>query len=257
MLLQITLDPDSPIPLYYQLQQHLRQQIGNGTLASGDVLPSEENLAADLGISRATVRQAIAGLVQDGRLERRRNRGTRVTTPPVRQSLGGFYSFAHVMAELGIEQHSRVLALRLAAPPADVADVFSAGDGDTIVLERLRHAGETPLILETCWYPRLVGNCLFGADLTTASIYDLLEAAAVVISRARESIRPIVLDSRQADLLGVRKGDPAFFVERTSFAGQRPVELRRSVIRGDRYLYSIDLPRSVLAPARQSGEQQP
>lgn len=257
MLSQIALDPDSPIPLYYQLQQQLRRQMGNGTLSSGDVLPSEESLAADLGISRATVRQAIAGLVQDGRLERRRNRGTRVTAPPVRQSLAGFYSFAHVMAELGIEQHSRVIALRRDATPADVAAVLDAGEGDTVVLERLRHAGETPLILETCWYPRHVGDCLFGADLTTASIYDLLEAAGVVISRASESIRPITLDSRQADLLCVRKGDPAFFVERTSFEGQRPVELRRSVIRGDRYLYAVDLPRSVLLPAHRSGELQP
>jgi GntR family transcriptional regulator len=244
---QIVLDPDSPVPLYYQLQQHLRRQIETGTLQTGDVLPAEENLAADLGISRATVRQAIAGLVQEGRLERRRNRGTRVTAPPVRQSLEGFYSFAHAMAERGIEQHSRIIALRCDAASVDVSTVLGRQEAGVVFLQRLRYAGDMSLIIETCWYPKDVGDLLLSADLTTASIYDLLEAAGVIISRASEFIRPVVLDGAQADLLGVNKGDPALFVERTSFAESRPVELRRSVIRGDRYLYSVDLPRAAQA----------
>lgn len=256
MLAQVTLDPNSPIPLYYQLQQQLRRQISDGTLAPGDVLPAEESLAADLGISRATVRQAIVGLVQEGRLERRRNRGTKVTTPPVRQSLEGFYSFAHAMAEQGIAQHSRVITLRPDVPPTDVNATLGGQHADVVFLERLRYAGEMPLILEACWYPHRAGDCLLTADLTTASIYDVIEAAGVVITRASEFIRPVILDSRQANLLGVDKGAPAFFVERTSYSEQEAIELRRSIIRGDRYLYSVDLPRAALTrPAHQSGER--
>lgn len=253
---RIALDPNSPIPLYYQLQQHLRTQIESGKLRAGDVLPAEEDLASTLSISRATVRQAIAGLVQEGRLERRRNRGTRVTTPPVRQSLEGFYSFAHAMAERGIAQHSRVLSLSWDAAPGDVASVFFNHIADVVFLQRLRYAGDTPMIIEMCWYPKGVGDPLLTADLTTASIYDVLEAAGVVITRASEFIRPIVLDGAQAELLGVHKGDAAFSVERTSYAENEPIELRRSVIRGDRYLYAVDLPRAALGLVRERrGEQ--
>jgi len=246
MRLPIVLDVHSPVPLYYQMQQQLRQLMDEGILAVGQMLPAESDLAADLGVSRATVRQAIAGLVREGRLERRRNRGTKVTTPPVRQSLEGFYSFAHAMAEKGISQHSQVIALRTDVASADVAAALAPPDRDVIFLERLRFAEETPLILEDCWLPADVGRCLLSADLATASIYDILEANGVTIVRATEFIKPIVLDSRQADLLSVHRGDPAFFVERISYTADRPVELRRSVIRGDRYLYSVDLPRSVL-----------
>ena len=221
MPLPIALDAGSPIPLYFQLQQSLRRLIETGELPVGSLLPPEDGIAVDLGISRSTVRQAIAGLVQEGRLDRRRNRGTRVIPPPVHQSLEGFYSFAHAMAEQGITQHSRVVTLQQRRVPADIAAVLGGQETDAVFLERLRYAGESPLILETCWYPQDAGSSLLAADLTTASIYDVLEAAGVAITRASESIRPVVLDSRQADLLSGHKGDPAFFVERTSYAQER------------------------------------
>lgn len=245
--MSMTLDTHSPVPLHYQLQQQLRQLIEDSTWPVGHILPAEEDLASSLGISRATVRQAIGELVREGRLERRRNRGTRVTARPVHQNLEGFYSFAHSMAERGLEQHSRVMALCTLPVPPDVGASLQIQGESAMCLERLRYAAETPLILETCWFPQPIGAVLLSADLTTASIYDLLEKAGVAIARAHESIRPIVLDGRQAELLAVQKGAPAFFVERTSYGTGGPVELRRSVIRGDRFLYSVDLPRSLVA----------
>jgi GntR family transcriptional regulator len=243
----LVLDPASPVPLYYQLQQQMRQHIDDGAWPAGFVLPAENDLAAQLGVSRATVRQAIAGLVQEGRLERRRNRGTKVTAPPLRQSLQGFYSFARTMAERGLSQHSQVVTLQTERAPADVITGLGLAQPQAVHLERVRFADETPLMIETSWFAADVGQCLFAADLSEASIYDVLDAAGIPIIQATEFIRPIVLSSHQADVLGVARGDPAFFVERTSYSLKEPVELRRSVIRGDRYLYSVNLPRSALA----------
>lgn len=243
----IVLDPGSPVPLYYQLQLQMRQRMDDGVWAVGFGLPAEDDLAVQLGVSRATVRQAIAGLVHEGRLERRRNRGTKVIAPPLRQSLEEFYSFAHTMAEHGLSQHSRVVSLQSEHAPADVMTGLGLSQPQAIRLERVRYADETPLMIETSWFAPDAGQCLFAADLSAASIYDVLDAAGIPIVRATEFIRPIILSTHQADVLNVARGDPAFFVERTSYSLKQPVELRRSVIRGDRYLYSVNLPRSALA----------
>jgi GntR family transcriptional regulator len=76
----------------------------------------------------------------------------------------------------------------------------------------------------------------------SGSVYELLRTHfGIEVTSAQESIRPLVLDARQARRLGVRKGVAALFVERVSCAGALPVEVRHSVIRGDRYLYSVRL----------------
>lgn len=247
MLATIQLDARSPVPLHHQLAQQLRARLDDGTLAVGDVLPAEHQIAAALRVSRSTVRQALASLVQEGRLERKRNRGTVVTAPPLRQSLAGFYSFAHTMAERGVHQHSRVLSRALQAAPGDVGALLGGGDSAVVYIERLRYAGESPLLLEQCWFEREAGDGLFAADLTTASLYDVLAMHGVVIARATETIKPVVLRAHEASLLTVEAGDAAFFVERISFSGGRAIEVRRSLIRGDRYLYSVDLQGVALA----------
>ena len=84
-----------------------------------------------------------------------------------------------------------------------------------------------------------------AADLERESIYDLLERLhGIVVSRAQESLRPVVLDRRSAGLLSVADESAAFAVDRVSWSPQRPIEWQQSLIRGDRYLYSVDLPRS-------------
>ncbi|MGH2469342.1 MAG: UTRA domain-containing protein, partial [Chloroflexota bacterium] len=91
----------------------------------------------------------------------------------------------------------------------------------------------------------------------TGSVYALLASRyGVQVTSARESIRPVVLDAAQAALLHTRRGAPALFVERLSLQGSRPVEVRHSVIRGDRYLYSIEL-RGVADPAAPQAPEGP
>lgn len=71
-----TLNREIPIPLYYQLEMLIKEQIRNGTLAPGDQLPTEEALCETYDVSRAPVRQALAALAQEGLIERRPGIGT-------------------------------------------------------------------------------------------------------------------------------------------------------------------------------------
>lgn len=69
------INKESPIPIYYQLQEHLKTKIENGELKSGDPIPSEREMAEKYEISRMTVRQAVNNLVNEGLLTRSKGPG--------------------------------------------------------------------------------------------------------------------------------------------------------------------------------------
>jgi len=84
----------SRLPLYRQIEAELRDRIRSGDLRPGGQVATEPELMAEYGVSRATVRQALAGLVTEGLLEIRRGLGTYVTVPRFEHTIGGFYSFS-------------------------------------------------------------------------------------------------------------------------------------------------------------------
>lgn len=238
---------NSPVPLYYQVSELIRHAIGRGEFKPGDLIPPELEIARGLQVSRQTVRQAVAELVREGLLERRRGLGTYVSRPHLEQSLGGFYAFAREMQERGLSHKTALLSWSLEPATERVAERLGLAPGLDMALRflRLRYLEDEPLILETTHMPETLGRELTREDVASSSLYDLLESkCGLVVTHARETIRPITLERRDARLLGASAGSAAFFVDRIAYAGQVPVEWRESVIRGDRYLYSVELSRS-------------
>ncbi|MCL4458971.1 MAG: GntR family transcriptional regulator [Chloroflexi bacterium] len=236
-----------PTPLYYQLEQILREEITRGRFPIGRPIPPEMELAKQYGLSRYTTRQAIDRLVREGLLERHRGRGTYVTKPRlIEQSLAGFYSFAHEMQEKGLSPRSEVLEASIVPPSEEVREKLQLEPGEAITrVKRLRFAEEEPLILEITHLPTALVPGILEEDLRIASLYDLLETKyGLSVTSARELIKPVVVRTHEARLLRMSRGSAAFFVERLAWSERLPVEWRQSLIRGDRYLYSIELPRN-------------
>ena len=231
-------------PLYRRLLAGLLSDIQTGKLRPGDLIPPEVEIARHNGISRHTVRQAIVELTREGLVRRERGKGTFVLARPLVQSLRTFYSFAHEMRERGLPFHTRVLHRTIARAQMDVARRLSLEEGaEVIQLELLRIVEGSPLSLEFCVFPHQRFPSLMDADLRFTSIYEVIaQQHGVYITGAHEQLRPVVLDRRQADLLDTKSGAPAFHVDRLTSAGALPIEWRRSLIRGDRYLFRVDLP---------------
>lgn len=235
-------------PLHSQLEVSLRRLIHSGQLAPGTALPGEHELAAVLRLSRHTVRHALGVLAGEGLVLRERGRGTRVlasTGTVIERSLGSFYAFAWEAEARGVEHHSVVLELNNLEASADLARRLALGtDRRVRRIVRVRSANDEPLVLETAYLPRALVDDLDYAVLERGSLYDELERArGVRVTRASETIRPTVLSRSVARLLHVRSGSAAFLVERTTWSGERAVEWQESVVRGDRFLYSIELRR--------------
>jgi GntR family transcriptional regulator len=105
---RIRFDADGPTPLYLKLRKAFRDAVDAGVLPEADALPAERDLADRLGVSRVTVRKAIAGLVHEGVLVQRRGSGTYVAPrrPRIEQPLSRLTSFTQDMASRGLATQS-------------------------------------------------------------------------------------------------------------------------------------------------------
>ena len=121
--LPIQVDRNSPVPLYFQVAQHLEQMIESGDLATGTRLENETGLADQFGLSRQTMRRAIEYLVDRGLLVRRRGVGTQVVHAKVRRQVE-LTSLYDDLAASGRTPTTRVLKAEVSHASDQVADAL-------------------------------------------------------------------------------------------------------------------------------------
>jgi GntR family transcriptional regulator len=232
-----------PVPLHHQVYLDLRAALDEGEWRPGDRLPPERELAERYGCSLITVRRALGDLARERRLERTRGRGTFVTRPPIDLDLDGSMSFTEEVQHLGHDPSTRVVRAKTVAADAAVAEALEIAIGAQVVhVERLRMADGEPLLLEQVFLPESRFPGLLASDLEHGSLYELLDRRYDTrVARARESLEPIALPPREAQLLGVEPHKPALRIEGLAYdAGGKPVEFARSFVRGDRTRYYVE-----------------
>ncbi len=218
---------------------HIRDQVLDQleTMAPGEPLPPERELAARLGVSRMTLRRALDELVSAGRAVRRQGAGVFATGPKVDQSLAAT-SFSVEMRRRGLEPGARTLGSETIPAGARVGQRLEVSPGDPVLrVERLRLADGSPMAIEMLHVPTDVVPGLDGPDLVDRSFYEVLALKYDVrISGGVQTIEPTVTDAEESDRLEVPLHSPALLFERASRDQDgRVVEYVRSVYRGDRY----------------------
>lgn len=224
------------IPKYYRVKNEILSLITD--LAPGSAVPTERELAERFETSRTTVRQAIAELVVDGRLERTQGRGTFVAQPKLMQ-VRQLTSFSQDLQTQGRRPGSTML--RIDELPADdeIAAHLEVAPGTPIHrVERLRTAADEPIAHEIAYLPGPFPD-LAEQLARRGSLYRTLdEAYGIAITAVEDVIETALADPVEASLLGVDTGLPMLLVHRTARDAQgRPVEWTRSVFRGDRFRF--------------------
>lgn len=227
-------------PLFRQIARQLRSQIERGELRFGDVIPGERELAETFKVSRMTLRAAIDELVDEGLLLRQRGRGTVVSQVRINKEaqVAGFLSFSEEMRARGLEPSSRILAFKSEIADAAVAAQLDLPLGaQVILLKRVRLANGEPMALERCYVPFERFRRLLGFDLSTRSLYDILEQEFDTRpSYCQETVEAIGLGAPEARDLKVRRGSPALLVTRvTRDARGALIEAEQTLYRADRY----------------------
>jgi GntR family transcriptional regulator len=236
-----TLDETSPTPLYLQLQRLIQDSIKGGKLQADEALSSERDLARQLGISRVTVRKAIAGLVEKGILIQRWGSGTFIAPPMhVEQALSRLSSFTDDMVARGLTPGVNMIERSVgpASPKESMALGLSPGEAVSR-LQRLRLAGGIPMAIEHAVVP---ARYLPDPHIVESSLYAVLIARGCAPRRALQRLHAVLLNPEQAKLLKVPEDSAALYIERRSFLENgEPVEFTSSYYRGDAYDFVAEL----------------
>ena len=244
------LDKDLPVPLYHQLKTILLERLRLGHWKAGEQLPTEDELVAQYGVSKATVRQALRDLAQAGLVRREQGRGTFVADSKIQFGPRLLSSFTEEMRDSGVPTESQVLVQELMRAPDDIAAKLGVAPGDELFhLRRLRLAGGEPMGLQTAYIPAAFVPGLVDVNFEAASLYETVEKRyGLRPDHASQKHFAVAVVGHEAALLQVPDGSPALGGERlTVLRDGRALELTYSIMRGDRYQIQLKL---VRAPGR-------
>jgi GntR family transcriptional regulator len=239
------IDKNSPIPIYHQLEEGIKQLIESGQLKPGDGLPSEREYSDKYGVSRMTVRQAIINLVNDRYLYRVKGKGTFVTEPKFEQNLQGLTSFTEDMKARGMKASSKLVNFEIIPADKNLANNLNIQEhGPVYEIKRIRLAEGIPMALERTY---ISANLVQGLTATIAqdSLYKYIEETlSMKIAGGQQVIEATIANKEEVKLLEIPEHSPVMIMERTStLADNRIFEVVKSTYRADRYKFMIDLKR--------------
>jgi GntR family transcriptional regulator len=244
-----TIDRRSPMPLYFQLARLLIDDINSGRWQAGERLPSESEICERYGVSRATVRQALLRLENEGMIQRLKGRGTFISDARHRswlvQSSEGF--FHDEVGRGGLDVTSRVRRAELTRLPRWATQALSLHDDATgVVLERLRFINGNVALHVTDYLPSVHAAAALSLRDRPGSLYDRLrEEAGVTVHGGRRIIEATHAAPEIADLLGVGPRTPLLLVESVSWDARfEPFHCYHSWVRTDRLPVEIEVTRS-------------
>jgi len=243
--MQAILDRRSHTPLHVQLSNLLAREIRSGRILIGQLLPSEAELSERYGISRITVRQSMARLVQDKLVRRERGRGTFAIGGKVESRVDQVQrSFEEEMHALGVPFRVRLLRYGQLTPPPGVAATLQVPLGEKVYrLERLRLLRNRPFGIEIRYLSQTIGEKIPREHLRSGSVYAMIQAVLKrPVSRIQFVVSSIPASRAEARLLETKAGAPLLVREHTYFALEdRPVLAGTVLFRGDLYRFRFEI----------------
>ncbi|HEV2196664.1 MAG TPA: GntR family transcriptional regulator [Candidatus Acidoferrum sp.] len=234
----LNLDRHSVVPLYFQIHQHLLQEIRSGQFKAGRPLPSEEIISKRLRVSRMTARQALKSLCNLGVAYSQRGKGTFVSEIKLEKNFRQVQSFTEEMEARGSRPHSKLISSQIVPASAEAAEALHLSPGETVIrIRRLRVADTLPMGVETTCLPHQLCPDLLDRFDPRLSLYrTLAQVYAIHIVQADEVVEAGLADSEEARLLRIPRRSPVFLFTRTAYVrGGKAVEYVKSTFRGDRY----------------------
>jgi GntR family transcriptional regulator len=246
------LERNGNIPLVYQLGEAIRQKIVQREYGLGEPIPTEDQLQKFYGVSRTTVRLALAKLVNEGYIRRQQGKGTYVNPQglvakgkPKSLSIDmfGVKSTTQIIQSAGMKVKTEVLHFGSELPSEDVAEKLGIPAKDPVLhFERIRYADDRPLVLEKSWIPAAQCPDLQREDLKSSLYLVLFKKYHHHIGAAHQSLRAILASELDARILGLQIGDPMMLVHGVTYLDDgRAIEAQESHFRGESMEFIIEL----------------
>ncbi len=237
----LAIQPDSPIPLYKQLEQILLETLEH--MSTGDMFPPERELQEKYHVSRATVRTTLGEIERQGWIKRVQGIGTIVSKPKIRPEIMKLTSFTEDICARGMTPGSRTLDVAIVTPTATVLKALRLQPRTQVLyVRRLRLADNDPVGIHALFIPPALELSLSELH-DMPSYYALLrERHRIKPGRALEHLTARNADEEEAGLLEVDIGSALLSIERTTYSDNDvPIEFVKLVYRADRYEYQVAL----------------
>ena len=222
----------------------LQESLTAGRWPVGSRIPSERNLADEMGVSRATVRQALVELADAGLLEASAQRGWFVTRQRISEGPNLLRSFSETAVERGLTPGSRVIEQCVRPATMDEAEVLGLAPAAAVVqLDRLRLLDGIPTAVQSSCLPMRHAPGIDAVDFSHRSLYQVLrEDYGLVPTRCDYTVQAQAATDQVAALLGVAVGFPVLVGHEVTFdQHDRPVSTGRLTYRGDAYRFKASL----------------
>jgi GntR family transcriptional regulator len=209
--------------LSFRIRDELVSRIASGSIAPGSKLPPEPELAEEMGVSRATLREALRSLEEDGFVTRTRGAGTYAThRPRLRNNLDVNFGVTEAIRAAGMRPGTTQSAIHTQAATAEEAAALDLTPGDAVVvLERVRTADGTPVV-----YSRdvIAATRLSAAELAAmpldGSVYRILERHEQPVAHGIVTLQPVRADKALGKRLGVKTGELLLFLHQIDYGAE-------------------------------------
>lgn len=229
------LDENSPIPLYYQLENIVRKRIEDGIYKVDEKIPSERTLSEELNISRMTISKAINNLVEEGILYRKRGQGTFVSKSKV-NFFPGLMGFTEIIKNKNMNPSSKVLCQKIIEPDKHLCEKLQISEIEKVIFtQRLRLADNEIINLEKSYVPYSLCSKLLEVDLSVESIYKLLTEEGYKPSKANQEVQAILSNDELSELLQINVDEPILKRKRVTYSKDIPIEYTINYYKGDVY----------------------
>ncbi|HEX5285719.1 MAG TPA: GntR family transcriptional regulator [Polaromonas sp.] len=233
-------------PLYARLRDELRGDILAGRLRVHDKLPSEHELVQAHGVSRITVRQALADLQREGLITRLQGKGAYVSAPRTTQALQRLEGLGEALSAHGQAVHSQRLSMKRLKGSPDVVSALQLAPGSEVYqLRTLRYVDRLPVSLNESHYPLPLGERMVRLDLSGRDVIEVLEHdLGLRVSQARMEISAVSMPKLAAKWLQATPDGPALQVRRVLLDDEgKPLQLETATHHADRFSYQLTMSR--------------
>ena len=229
-------------PKYYQISQHIIDDIRSGRLKPGMQIPSENEIIKQHRVSNTTARRSLAEIEAAGWGVRVKGKGTYVKERNVQRSASKILGFSRNMIEAGLEPSSKVLDVSKmkSGYAATVNGRRYAMPGPVFKIHRLRYGGAIPMMIEVRYISMKLCPGIEKQDFST-SLYDLYEQHYhLSLVKIDQMLSTIMIDPSTQGFFEASGPIPAFRVEGVTFCAKEMIlEMEDSIYRGDKYRFSV------------------
>lgn len=247
--MKIKIDKNSMVPIYKQVADSIRDDVYNGILEKGDKLVSEQNLSESIGISRGTVRKAIAVLIDDGTLVQIQGKGTFVNDQDVEFPLGEqLFSFAEILEKEHLDYNTQTVKKEIRKADKLLAEKLQIDENENyLYLERIRSVKNEKIMLienriNIKKYPLLA-----EVNIDNESLFRVIEkVTSKKISHAQSTYEAVTVGKERGTLLNIAKETPILKMTQAVYLNNEDtIEYGTVWLKGNKYFLTTTAQRRI------------